>query len=438
MSRSAVRGIVTALVVVLVVVGGAGGFIWWKLSTLKQTLIANIGKSLDATVQVASIDFDVFKGELHAAGITLVNQNPAAPWDKGDISQVTVHFKLSDVLNPALPISVEVSDWHIALHSPLRTAETPPAETGASSTNSAAKGHIQVTHIAAQNGTAELDFADDRKVVIKGISFDAANNGAEVWTTQLQAASVVAGSLEAADCAVQIRGDAEKITFSQLHMQVSPGVITGDGEVALNGNHDAQVDVKSVDLPLTMLVSVDWQMKLSGLVDGTLHYAGNDQGGGAKGQLAVTHGKFNVLPLLGKVTMMVGLADISDVEVDKATSDFEWKDKTFHLMNIDVRKNDVVRIGGVLDIDQLGQVDGRLKLGLPSVATSKWLALQTAVFPIQLEDYNWADVHLTGTPDHLQEDLTSRLVAAGMGTGSDLMNQAAEKASSLFNSILGK
>lgn len=438
MSRSALRGIVTAFVVVLVVVGGAGGFIWWKLSHLKQTLIANIENSLDAKVDVASIDFDVFKGELHAAGITLSNQNPAAPWDKGDISQVTVHFKLSDVLNPTLPISVEVSDWHIALHSPLRTAETPPAETGASSASAPARERIQVTHIAAQSGTAELDFADDRKVIIHGISFDATNGGADVWTTQLQATSVVAGTLEAGASAVQIRGEADKITFSQLHMQVGPGVITGDGNVALGGNHDAQVDAKSVDLPITMLVSVDWQMKVSGLVDGTLHYEGNDQGGGAKGQLAVTHGKFNVLPWLGKVTTMVGLADISDVEVDKATSDFEWKDKAFHLRNIDVRKTDVVRIGGAVDINELGQVDGRLKLGLPSVATAKWPALQTSVFSTQIEDFNWTDVHLTGTPDHLQEDLTSRLVMAGVGTGSDLMNQAAQKASSLFNSILGK
>jgi hypothetical protein len=437
MSR-AVRGILIALVILVIVAGAAGGFVWWKLSTLKQTLIADLEKSLNATVQVASIDVDVFKGELHAAGISLVNQNPSAPWDKGDISQVTVHFKLSDVLSPTLPIRVEVSDWHLMLHSPLRTAETPPAESGTGTTGTPSRGKIQVTNIVAQNGTAEMDFADDRKVVMHGISFDAANNGADVWTTQLQATSVNAGSLEAGASAVQIRGEPDKVTFSQLHMQVGPGVITGDGDVALGGNHDAHVDVKSVDLPLTMLVSVDWQMKLSGYVDGTLHYEGNDQGGGAKGQLLVNHGKFNVLPLLGKVTMMVGLADISDVEVDKATSDFEWKDKAFHLMNIDVRKTDVVRVGGAVDINELGQVDGRLKLGLPTVAVSKWPALQTSVFPTQLEDYSWADVHLTGTPDNLREDLTSRLVTAGMGTGSDLMNQAAQKASSLFNSILGK
>jgi hypothetical protein len=125
------------------------------------------------------------------------------------------------------------------------------------------------------------------------------------------------------------------------------------------------------------------------------------------------------------------------VEVDKATTDFEWKDGTLHLTNLDVRKNDVARIAGAVDIDAQDQVDGKLKLGLPSIVTAKWPQLQEKVFPVQLEDYNWADVHLTGTPDHLQEDLTPRLLTAGLGQGTDLLNQATQKATDLFNSFMG-
>jgi hypothetical protein len=441
MSRS-VRGFLIFLLVLLVLVGLGGALAWWKLSGLKEKLVADLGKSLGATVQVSSIDLDIWKGELHAAGITLVNQRPSSPWDKGDISQITVHFKASDLLSATLPISVEVSSWSVVLHSPLRTAETPPVDAGPDSASAPSSRRIVVSKLVADEGTVEMDFADDRKAVVHGVSFDAENNGADVWTTQLQATSVLSGSLEAGASAVQIRGEEGKVTFSELRMQCDQGLITGDGNVALDGNHDAQVDLKGVDLPVSMLVSVDWQMKVTGLVSGTLHYEGNDLGGGAKGDLAVGHGKFNMLPWLGKVTMMVGLQDISDVEVDKATSDFEWKDGLFHLTNIDVRKTDVTRIAGTVDIDAQGQVDGRLKLGLPSVATSKWPALQAQVFPVQIEDYNWADVHLTGTPDHLEEDLTPRLlgatVNAGVNQGTDLINQTTQKASDLLHSFLGK
>jgi hypothetical protein len=439
MNRSAVRIILGILVALVLIAGAGGAFIWWKIAGLKEELVSDLEKALGARVQVASIDLDVWKGELHAAAISLTNERPSSPWDKGDISQATVRFHLSDVFAASLPVSVEVSSWNLILHSPLRTAETPSSDASSESAPvpASSKGRIQVTRLSAQEGSVEIDFSDDRKVVIHGVAFAADNNGAGVWRTQLQATSIVAGSLAAGASSVQIRGEQDKITFSSLRMQCNPGVVTGDGEVALNGPHDAQVALKAVELPVTMLVAVEWQMKLSGLASGELHFKGNDQGGSAQGQLVVNHGKFNVLPWLGKVTALVGLQDISDVEVDKATTDFAWKDGALKLTNLDVRKNDVTRVAGEVDIDAKDQVDGRIKLGLPSIVTSKWPQLQEKVFPVQLEDYNWADVHLTGTPDHLQEDLTPRLLAVGMGQGTDLLNQATQKASDLFHSLIG-
>jgi hypothetical protein len=448
MSRSSIRVVLGILVGLILITGATGAFVWWKIAGLKEALVSDLENALGAQVQVTSIDLDVWKGELHAAGISLVNQRASAPWDKGDIAQATVRFHLSDVFASTLPVSVEVSSWNVVLHSPLRTAETPPSDASSESAPASSPKRIQVTQISAQEGTAEFDFSDDRKAVIHGVSFEAANNGAGVWTTQLQATSIEVGTLEAGASSVQILGESDKITFSDLRMQCDPGVVTGDGEVGLSGNHDAQLDLKAVDVPVSMLVAVEWQMKLSGLASGDLLYNGNDQGGGAKGQLAVNHGKFNVLPWLDKVTSLVGLQDISDLEVDKATTDFEWKDGTFHLTNLDVRKNDVTRIAGEIAIDANDQVDGKLKLGLPSVVTAKWPQMQAQVFPVQLEDYNWADVHLTGTPDHLQEDLTPRLLTAGMGQGTallnqttqkttDLLDQATQKATDLFNTFMG-
>ena len=443
MNRSVVRTLIVVFVVLVLVVVGGGALAWWKISSLKERLIAQLGDSIGAQVQVGSIDIDVWKGELHAAGITLVNQRPSAPWEKGDISQATLHFNLRDIFAPSMPVNLEVDSWNLVLHSQLRTAETPPASpinplpTDTEAT-APGKSRIHVTQITAHEGTVEIDFSDDRKAVVHGVSFDAADNGAGVWTTQLQATSLAAENLVTGACSVQIRGESKSITFSDLRMQCEQGIVTGDGDAALDGTHEMHVNLKTIDIPITMLVAVQWQMQLSGLVTGDLTYHGDDQGGDAKGQISVNHGKFNVLPWLGKVTSLVGLPDISNVEVDKAATDYAWKDGTLHLTNIDVRKTDVMRVAGEVDVDSKSQVDGRLKLGLPSTVTSKWPQLQTQVFPVALEDYNWADVHLTGTPDHLQEDLTPRLVSAGLGQGSDLMNQAAKKATDLFNSLMGK
>ena len=436
MSRS-VRIILGVFLAFILLVGAAAGLAWWKLSGLKEQLRAGLAQSLDADVEVVSLDIDPWKSELHAAGITLANRRSSAPWEKGDIAQATVRYRFADLLSSPLKISVEITSWNVVLHSPLRTAETPPDTSPDNASPGAGSHRIEVTEISAHEGTVEMDFSDDRKVNVNGVNFDSTEDGG-VWTTQMQASSVQAGTLAVAASSVKITGDADKLTFSELHMQCDPGAISGEGQISTGGQHDAQITLKGVDVPVIMLVGLAWQPQLSGLAAINLTYTGNDQGGTAQGTVALSHAKFNVLPMLSKLALMVGLPDISGVEVDKATSDFNWKDGALHLTNIDVRKNDVTRIAGNLDLDAQGNVDGKLKLGLPSAVTAKWPQLQTSVFSTQDDGYNWTDVHVTGTPNHLQEDLTPRLLAAGLNQGGDLINQATQKAGDLLNSIMGK
>jgi hypothetical protein len=446
MSRSAVRAILGILLIVILVGCGVGALVWWKISRLKEQLVLNLESAIGAQVTISSLDIDPWKGELHAAGIALTNQNPSAPWDSGDISQVTVHFKLRDLFASTLPLSLEVSSWNLALHgatAPTTASPAPadadPADAAPAASSTSPKGRIEVTQITAKDGTVQFTQGLDKKIILHGVSFQSADNGGGIWNTQLQATSISAGSFDGGATSVQIRGEADKISFSDLRTQCAQGIIMGAGDVGLTGTHDVHIDLKAVDVPMSMLVAVEWQMKLSGLASGELHYTGNDAtAGDATGNLAVTHGKFNVFPWLGKVTSLVGLQDISDVEVDKATSDFEWKAGALHLTNIDIRKDGVTRIAGNVDIDAQDQVDGKIKLGLPSTVTSKWPQLQAQVFPVQMDDCNWADVHLTGTPDHLQEDLTPRLLAVSMGQGGDLLNSAAQKASDLYKNFMGK
>jgi hypothetical protein len=426
------------VVVLVLLVGGVAGLAWWKLSGLKEQLREGLAKSLGADVQVDSLDIDLWKSELHATGITLTNQRSSAPWEKGEIAQATVSYHLADLFASPIPLTVEITSWNVVLHSPLRTAETPPAETADDDSSGAPQRHrVEVTHLLAHEGKVEVDFSDDRKVTISNVEFDSTEDG-DIWTTQLQAASVQAGTLALGASSVKIRGESDKLTFSDLRMQCDPGAITGEGEVATSGAHDTQLTLKTVDVPVSMLLALAWQPEISGLAAIDLTYAGNDQGGTATGSIGLSHAKFNVLPWLSKVTALVGLPDISGVEVDKATADFTWKDAALHLTNIDVRKTDVTRIAGEVDIDPLGNVDGRLKLGLPSTVTAKWPQLQSSVFATQSEDYNWADVHLTGTASGLQEDLTPRLVAAGLNQGGDILNQATQSATSLLHNLLGK
>ena len=425
------------LLAILILVMGIGGLWWWKVTELKKNLVRNLEDALGAKVEIASLHLDLWHREIRASGISLVNQRVDAPWEKGEINQAIVRFRLQKIFASTLPLNVEVSSWTVILHP--RSAGSLAASTATepeSTPSPAPKSKIKVMHLSAREGEVEIPLSDNKKILIHGAAFEASNNDAEAWTTHLKADSIIAGSLTGGPSSVQLYGDREKITFSHLQMQCDSGKISGNGEVSLNDKYSIRLALKATEIPVAMLVGLQWQMKLSGLTSGDLAYEGNDQTGDARGHLTLSAGKFNVLPWLGKVTALVNLPDITNVEVDKATTDFEWKDGTIHLTNLDIRKNDVLRFSGDVTVDPQDQVDGRLKLGLPSPAVAKWPQLQEKIFSIQLEDYNWTEVHLTGTPDHLQEDLTPRLLAVGAAEGSGVLNQTTQKALDLLKGFL--
>ncbi len=437
MTRPIVRSLAGIFVIVLLLGVGGAAFIWFKIVGLKERVESGLEKALGAKVEIASLNIDAWNERIEASGVSLANQRPDAPWDKGEIGRAVATFKWRDLFGSTIPLHVEVSSWKLALHSSSSgwVSSTPQRSTiSANSTTS--QNAIQVTQISAHDGEAEIDLGGDRKVLIHQISFEANDDGTGAWMTNLKTGSVHAGTILTGPGSVHIQGDQEKIIFSDLHLQCDQGVIEGGGQISLASDHSTQASLKASKVPVAMLIATQWQTKLSGLANGSLEYQSNDQGASAHGHLDVAQGRFNVLPLLSKVTALVGLPDFTGVDLDKATADFDWKDQVLHLTNLDLRKTDVARISGDVQIDPAGQVDGKLKLGLPSTVTAKWPNLQDKLFSVSLEDYNWTDVHVTGTPDHLQEDLSPRLLAAGVDDGRNLLNSAAQKAVDLFNNII--
>jgi hypothetical protein len=160
-----------------------------------------------------------------------------------------------------------------------------------------------------------------------------------------------------------------------------------------------------------------------------MDYQGDDNFLHRDGQGFGRGGKFNLFPWLGKATMLVGLPDVGDTEVDQATSDYSWKNH--HSQPAKHRRpqaTSVFRIAGKADIAADSTIDGHLKLGLPTTAVSKWPKLQTDVFSVAQDDFSWTDVHVTGTPDQLQEDLSPRLLTVGAAQGAQLLQQTKQKA----------
>ena len=428
------------IIVPLVLIIAVAGFVVWKISGLKQRLVDDLQAELHAKAQIASLDLDIGAGELHAAGITLQNQREDAPWETAAIDQASIHFKFSDLFTSPLPVEVKITGWRVNLHT---TAQEPPPDLGSAPPDSsfgdgyvADNKRVRVNSISATQGEVTLGLSTTQSVMIHGVSFEAGTSGGANWTTQLRVDSVDAGTFKTGSGSVKMYSDGDKITFSDLSVLCGDGQITGNGDLGTSAPHPLHGTFNATSVPISMLVAARWQVKLSGLVTGNVTYQGDDNSATATGTISVAGGKFNLFPWLGQAVQLVGLPDITDTTVDQATADLIWKNHLLTLQNIDIRKNDVFRIGGQASITAAGEIDGHLQLGLPSTAVAKWPKLQTDVFSVAHDDFNWADVHVTGTPDHLQEDLSSRLLAVGAAQGGQLLQQTTQKASDFINSLL--
>jgi hypothetical protein len=427
------------IVVPLLLIAAVAALIGWKILSLKQRLVTELETALHATAQIGSLNLDLGKGELLAANITLQNQRADAPWDTAAIDQVAIHFHFADLFAPTMPLQIELTGWKLSLHTtahPFLPAPdaNAPAEPLAPTPPGAA--WIRVTEVSGSEGEVVLHTSDNQAINIHGVSFHSDSPGGAEWTTELKAAAIDAGTLTTDTASVELHSDASSLTFNNLSIHSGDGEIAGSGELDLAAPHALKGNFTANAVPITALVASRWQVKLSGLVSGTLSYQGDDNNGTATGHVSVAGGKFNLFPWLGKATMLVGLPDVGGMEVDKAEADVAWKNHIFSLTNIDVRKENIFRVAGQADIAPDDTIDGHLKFGLPTSAVSKWPKIQTEVFSTAQDDFSWTDVHVTGTPEAPQEDLSPRLLAVGVEQGGDLLKQGAQKAGDLINQLL--
>ncbi len=195
MSRSTLRIAAVAVLGILLLAGGIAAFVWFKIAGLKAQVAGSLEKALGAKVGIASLSVDAWNQRIEATDISLVNQRPEAPWDKGEIGQAVAKFHWRDYLGRPIPLSVEVSSWTLVLHSLPTTGASsmaPSVTTGGDSLPS--KDSIQVTQLSAHDGEVEVDLTADKKVLIHQVGFEADDNGTGVWTTELKAGSIDAGN----------------------------------------------------------------------------------------------------------------------------------------------------------------------------------------------------------------------------------------------------
>ncbi len=200
--------------------------------------------------------------------------------------------------------------------------------------------------------------------------------------------------------------------------------------------------LKSV--PLDEFLDAWWKERLSGKIEGDLEMSGARNVPPAwKADLALKDGALTGLPILDKLVTYTNTHRFKRLVLDICSATIRPQGDSLSFENIIVQSNGLLRIEGSLKI-RGRTLDGNFMIGVTPETLSGIPGANSRVFvesntggPAGLQ---WARVHIVGTLDAPQEDLSSRLIgAAGMSllfdTPGAVVGQGSEM---LLKPVLGE
>lgn len=201
------------------------------------------------------------------------------------------------------------------------------------------------------------------------------------------------------------------------------------------------IHVKAV--PLDEFLDSWWEQRLSGKVEGDIEVSGTRNSPPSwKASLALKEGALTGLPILEKLVTYTNTQRFKRLVLDTCSATFQPQGDSLRIENIVVQSNGLLRIEGTLQIRGRA-LEGNFMLGVTPETLSAIPGANSRVFvennPGGPPGLQWTRVHVVGTLDAPQEDLSSRLIgAAGMSllfdTPGAVVGQGAEL---LLKPVLG-
>jgi len=223
-----------------------------------------------------------------------------------------------------------------------------------------------------------------------------------------------------------------RLSRDDLHLSQATLRWLGESEIILAGHVKPkdgswQMNAHLAAIPLREVLSEDWKLRLTGLVEGDLDVQGSRHAlPSVKGELHLKEAVLTALPILDKLATYTGVERFKRIILDTASAKVSGSGEARQLDQIVIQSNGLMRIEGNLTILS-GQIDGRFMVGV-TPETLRWIpGAQQHVFTAQNPSgppgMVWTPLHITGGVDSPREDLTERLIG---GAGKALLNAPVE------------
>jgi hypothetical protein len=176
---------------------------------------------------------------------------------------------------------------------------------------------------------------------------------------------------------------------------------------------DKSIDVKATfkSVSIRQWLPAEWKGRFDGSAFGDVHCTGKDsklESSSGEGSLRIRNGRIDDLPFLEKLAELSHKKTFERLDLNECSLGFAWRYPEIEIKDIAIEEKEKFRIEGEISIKRR-VLRGTIRLGL-SREYLEWLPNPEEVFSRRSSGYLWTDVHLSGTIDEPEQDLSQRIV----------------------------
>ncbi len=417
-----VRGLLAVLVLAAVAMGG--GYLWLKSwlhsEDFRAMLSAKVGEALGADAAFGPFQWDgtlVKCRSFNASGGTVVGDVDARGLsidigldEIGDrvvllqdarINQIEAFFDLTGQGEPAPP-----ADPRTPAEDAGREADRAWYEKWIP--NDVRLTQLEVGHSLLRLGleSGEIRFSDTRWSATPGQSrgsYEAVGRGGQVtfpWG--------IVPELRLDETRMRYQ-DGTLFLIDSAFRLYERGYATMTGEASGDGY---SFDGSLADVMADEVLPEDWRQKVAGRLEGDFSVTEVRDGPSVSGSVRFHDGVLTALPVLDALGAYGGNPRFRRLTLSEASTDFLWEAGALTISNLKLGSEGLMRVEGRLRVEKDERIDGRFRIGLTPGTLARIPGAETKVFLPGERGLLWTHLHVTGTLDDPQEDLTERLIAA--------------------------
>jgi hypothetical protein len=205
------------------------------------------------------------------------------------------------------------------------------------------------------------------------------------------------------------------LTLYYLDLQSEPpdiGKIHTEGHAGTGDDRSVNFRFDFDRLPVADWLPVSWRDHVRGAGSGHVLWHGDNaklESSAGDGTLRVDGGQVAKLPFLQKLVTLSGDKRFEQLQLDDCSCTLTWAYPNTQIKAISVEEKGKFRIAGDVRIESRS-LGGKLRIGV-APPYLQWLPRADEIFSIESGGYLWTTIHLSGTIDAPQQDLSPRLVA---------------------------